>query len=154
MNSASYPKVLREETRAGVIESIQRFKEELGFDKNIYAGNHVICAVDNNQHPILRVTTAGTVEIMAAVGSEQLVIHDLKAPIKYGGVDHMFDGIRVNDLQIAEASSFYGLRIKRWSRAVCTINSIEGEFESPSSLSLASTLSWYYDWRLCHQSIR
>ena len=75
-------------------------------------------------------TTAATGEIVTAAASTQLVTSDLKAQIKYGGADRLFDEIRVNVSYIVEACSFHDITSEGRAKVVRAINAIEGAWNS------------------------
>jgi len=54
----------------------------------------------------------------------------LKAQIKYGGADRLFDEIRVNVSYIVEACSFHDITSEDRAKVVRAINAIEGAWNS------------------------
>jgi hypothetical protein len=67
---------------------------------------------------------------MAAAASTQLVASDLKAQIKYGGADRLFDEIRDNVSYIVEACFFHDIISEGRAKVVRAINAIEGALNS------------------------
>ena len=59
-----------------------------------------------------------------------MVPSDLKAQIKYGGADWLFDEIRFNVSYIVEACSFHEITSEGRAKVVRAINAIEGALNS------------------------